>query len=327
MVNRNGMVASILNYGGIIARLLVPDKQGNLENIVLGYKNLADYKNDSNYFGAIIGRVAGRIQEASFQLGANCYQLEENEGHHHLHSASVGFHQVIWDAQTFQSEDRIGVQLQHVSPNGEGGYPGNVTVRVTYTLNNYNQLSVHYSAVSDKLTVLTLTNHSYFNLSGNLKDTILNHRITIKSHHILELDKASIPTGRKLPVKGTPFDFCQGRLLQDGILHGNEQNKRVGNGYDHYFLFDCSKQKQVLLSEEASGRTMQMETDQPGMVMYTANNLAGGHPLHEGVSRKYMGVCLETQASPVSLHHNGFPSITLQPNQYYDKKTTFSFSW
>lgn len=325
LMNDHGMEVHLLNYGGIITKIIIPDKDGKLENVVLGYKHFQDYESNPNFFGAIIGRVAGRIQNASFSLEGNTYSLEANEGGNHLHGGASGFHCVVWDAEPFQNDGAIGVKLSHSSVDGEGGYPGNVEAQVTYTLNQQNELIVDYVAATDKTTALTMTNHSYFNLSGNGKETIHDHHVTIQSHQYVELDKYLIPTGTVLPVENSPFDFRQGRKLADGIHSDSPQNQLANNGYDHYFLFDQNSSEKVIVKEQTSGRVLTMKTDQPGMVMYTSNNLSKGFELAEGPSRKHLGVCFETQASPASLHNEGFPSVVLKAGEAYKKQTIFSF--
>lgn len=325
LINIHKMKVSILNYGGIITRIEVPDKNGTLENIVLSYKNFKDYLKNPNYFGALIGRVAGRINNASFTLDGKTYQLEANEAPNHLHGGSQGFHQVTWEASPFQTDHAVGVKLSHTSKNREGGYPGEINVTVTYTLNNDNELTIDYSATSDQTTVLALTNHSYFNLSGNLKDTILNHHVTIKSNQFGELNEALMPTGRLLNVEGTAFDFRKGKKLHEGIASDSKQNRIVGSGYDHYFIFAGNSQEKIIVKEEKSRRIMTINTNQPGMVMYTGNSLEKGWKLAEGESKEYLGVCFETQAHPASLHHPLFPSVVLKANEPYQKQTIFSF--
>ncbi len=324
--NDNGMIISLLNYGGIITRIIAPDRDGNAENVVLGFKNVQDYKTDPNFFGALIGRVAGRIQGAAFELDGTVYELEANDGVNHLHGGSHGFHKVIWETESFQEEDSIGVRLSHSSKDGEGGYPGNIELSVTYRLTNANELILEYEATTDKTTPLTLTNHSYFNLSGNLKDTIHQHQVRIDSHQFLELDEHLIPAGTILEAEQTPFDFRRGRILDDGISSGNEQNTIAGAGYDHYFLFDHSHTETVVVKEMTSGRVLAIETDQPGMVMYTANNLQSGMELAEALSKKHLGVCFETQSSPASLHHERFPNVILHPDETYKQRTVFRFT-
>lgn len=325
LTNDHGMKVSFLDFGGIITEILVPDKNGVFENVVLAFKDEADYLNNGSYFGAITGRVAGRIAGASFTIDGNTYTLEANDGANHLHGGTKGFHQVLWKGEPFQTEDTVGVRLSHTSPDGDGGYPGTLEVTVTYTLNNDNEFRIHYEATSDKTTPLTITNHSYFNLTGNLKDTIVNHTLTLASDQFVELDEYLIPTGKLLDVEGTTFDFRQGRKIADGMNSDFEQNKIADNGYDHYFIFNDQSGDQVKVKDEESGRTLAVQTNQPGIVLYTGNMVAKGLALAEGESKPYLGLCLETQGSPASLHHDGFPDIILQANEKYDKETIFKF--
>ncbi|MDF2858072.1 MAG: galactose-epimerase [Neobacillus sp.] len=326
LTNNSGMSVSVLNYGGIITKIIVPDRNGILENVVLGYRDYQEYNQNPNYFGALIGRVAGRIQGASFELGNRTYNLATNNGNNHLHGGPEGFHQVIWEVVPFQKEKSVGLTLTHKSMDGEGGYPGNVDVTVTYTLTNENRLVLDYFASSDQTTPITLTNHSYFNLSGSLKNTVHDHLLVIDSSKFIELSNELIPTGKIIPVEGTPFDFRDGRLLRDGFNDNTEQNKIADSGYDHYFILDNTSDNQVSVQEPDSGRVMSVKTTQQGMVMYTSNGLAEGLNLSEGISRKHLGVCFETQASPASLHHEGFPSVILQAGEKYCQQTVFTFS-
>jgi aldose 1-epimerase len=324
--NENGMSVSLLNYGGIITRLLVPDRHGKSENVVLGYKNLGDYKSDPNFFGALIGRVAGRIQNASFELDGKIYSLETNDGPNHLHGGSHGFQRSLWKTEPFQETDYTAVKFSHFSMDGDGGYPGNINVSVIYRLTNDNELILDYEAATDQATPFTLTNHTYFNLSGEAKETIHHHEVTIDSHRFLELDEELIPTGTILQTAGTSFDFHQGRRLHDGIMAQNDQNIIAGHGYDHYFLFDHTRNDCVVVKERESGRKLSIKTDQPGMVMYTANNLESGLELTGGPSRKYAGVCFETQCPPASLHRSGLPHVILRPKDRYQQRTIYRFT-
>lgn len=326
--NDNGMQVGALNYGGIITKMLVPDKHGSLENIVLGYENYHDYVDNPNCFGAIIGRVGGRIKHASFSIAGQTYNLEQNEGDHHLHSGIHGFQQTVWETETFQENDKVGIILRHTSPDGEGGYPGKITAEVTYTLDNMNRLILDYRATTDKITPLALTNHSYFNLSGNLKDTVGRHYVEMPASIFAELDNESIPTGKLFDVEGTSFDFRSGKFFEDGILNGDSQNQIVGNGYDHFFLFDSdSNEHEIIVTEPISGRKLTVTTTQPGVVMYTANGLEDGLALQGGISRKHLGFCLETQAHPAALDHAEFPDILLRPGETYQHQTVFQFGW
>ncbi|AXI10517.1 galactose-1-epimerase [Oceanobacillus sp. 143] len=324
--NKNGMKVSVLDYGGIITQILVPDQDGLLENVVLGYQDYEDYTENPNFFGALIGRVAGRIQGAAFELDGKTYKLESNEGKNQLHGGSGGFHQIIWDVEPFETDGAVSLKLGHQSADGDGGYPGNVTIEVTYTLTDSNQLIIDYVAKSDKTTPITLTNHSYFNLSGNLKNAVHQHEVRMNSNYFVELDSELIPTGRLLDTEGTVFDFREGRLLQDGFMDDSLQNRLAGNGYDHYFVFDSEQENSIVVRDKDSGRRMDIVTTQPGVVMYTSNSLVEGEKLRNGMSRKYLGVCFETQGSPASLHHEGFPNVVLDAGQSYKKQTSFTFS-
>lgn len=323
LINDQGMSISVLDFGGIITKIRVPDHQGKTENVVLGYKNYADYEQNPNCFGALIGPVAGRIQNASFEMDGNSYQLDANEGDHHIHGGLAGFHQVIWNVETFQTKNKVGLKLTHTSADGVGGYPGNLHVTVTYTLNNENALVIDYDAKTDQKTPIALTNHTYFNLSGDLKHTVHNHEITMNSRYFTELDQELIPTGRKLDVANTTFDFRRGQKLAEGFERPSKQNQIAGEGYDHYFMFEQTGE--VVVKDKESGRILTVKTNQPGMVMYTANGLGDGLELAEGLSKKHLGICFETQGSPASLHHEGIPDIILEAGETYQKQTVFAF--
>lgn len=325
LMNDNGMMVSFLNYGGIITDIRVPDKNGNVENVVLAYQDYEKYLTNPGFLGAIIGRVAGRIQGASFELDGKTYKVDSNEGANNLHGGSNGFQQALWDVETFETNDEVWAKLSHVSPDGEGGFPGNVEAEVLYTLNNQNQFIINYTFYTDKKTPVTLTNHAYFNLSGNAKNTIEHHEVTLNSSQFVELDEELIPTGKILNVEGTTFDFRNGQKLESGIHSESHQNKIVGNGYDHYFIFDQEEENMIFVKNDESGRTLSVQTNQPSVVMYTSNNLEEGLQLTEGTTRKYLGLCLETQASPASLHHKGFPSIIREEGEVNKTQTIFTF--
>lgn len=325
LTNDNHIEVSFLSHGGIISQIKTPDRNGKTENVVLGFKNYQDYMENPTFFGAIIGRVAGRIPNAAFTINDQAYQLTANEGNNHLHGGRNGFHRKLWGTTPFKTETSVGVRLSYKSPDQEEGYPGNLNVDISYELDNQNRFTITYHAETDKTTPLALTNHTYFNLSGNMKRSIENHSVTMESSRFAELDSDFIPTGNILPVSGTPFDFSNGRKVKEGINSDQNQNKVVGNGYDHYFLFDKNKQPDVQIHEPESGRTLTVTTDEPGMVMYTSNNLDDQLNLREGKSEKYAGLCLETQRHPAVLSYDNFPSINLTPEQEYHSKTTFTF--
>src|SRR5699024_6931005 len=219
--------------------------------------------------GALIGRVAGRINNSTFTLNGETYHLPSNEGKHHLHGGIVGLDSVIWQVELIETASSSGAILYHTSLDGEAGYSGTIKYNISYTLTNENEFIIDYEALSDKDTILTLTNHSYFNLSGNLKETILNHEVKMNASQFVELDHELIPTGKILPVHDTVFDFTNGRKLADGVDSGHPQNTIATDGYDHYFIFDDNETENVVVTEPKSGRVLTIKTDQPGIVMYT----------------------------------------------------------
>lgn len=326
LVSDTGLQVSFLNYGGIITEMIAPDQDHNFENIVLSYQNYQDYEDNPNYFGAIIGRVAGRMSQANFSLNGKSYPIEKNEGDHHLHGGSSGLHQVMWQVKPFESSDRVGATLFYRSPHGDGGYPGNVDITVTYTLTNDNQFTIDYNATTDRPTILSLTNHTYFNLTGNLKKPINEHHVQMQADHYLEMDQHFIATGKHTPVAGTPFDFRKGRQLQTGMTSDDPQNILVNHGYDHYFLLSDGNNPQAIITEPTSGRTLTVHTNQPGIVLYTANQLQKSLVLKERLSEQYLGLCLETQGHAASLEDNNLPSIVIDKNNSYKKQTTFLLS-
>ncbi len=325
MINDHGMEVTCINYGCIITKIVTPDKDGNYENVVLGFDQFDPYVTNSPYFGAVIGRVAGRIQNACFELDGKTYTLCKNENNNHLHGGVKGFHRVLWNAVAVEKEEEVGVQFSYTSPDGEEGYPGTVQVQVTYMLNNQNELVISYNAHSDKSTLLNLTNHTYFNLSGNIKRDILNHELKIKSDQFLELNEELIPTGVFLDVANTPFDLREGKKLKDGITANHSQIELVGQGYDHPFLLNVHHDKEIVLQDPESGRTLTVETDEVGVVVYTGNQLQEGMDIYGVPSRKYLGICLETQGLPDAIHHPHFPSWVLQSGEKYSSVTKYRF--
>ncbi|HEU5140970.1 MAG TPA: aldose epimerase family protein, partial [Bacillales bacterium] len=294
ITNDNGMSLSCMNYGCVITEILAPDRDGNVENIVLGFDSLEEYLHHSPYFGAVVGRVAGRIKKGQFELDGKGYSLPQNENRNHLHGGPNGFNHVIWSATAIENRNEAGVEFTYTSPDGEEGYPGTVDIKVTYLLNNQNELVVSYDGISDQKTLLNVTNHSYFNLSGDLKRDVLDHTLAMKSHQFLELDHELLPTGQFINVEDTSFDFREGRKLQSGLASSHPQNKLVGNGYDHPFMLDSNNQKEIVLADEESGRQLVIETDQPSVVLYTGNQLEGDFQIRGTQSKKHLGVCLET---------------------------------
>ncbi len=245
------------------------------------------------------------------------YTLEKNDGNNHLHGGVVGFDKVIWKTEVIEEADSVGLVFTYLSVDGEEGYPGNVEMKVTYTLTNDNELQLDYEGVSDQRTLLNVTNHTYFNLSGDLKRDILDHELTLKSTQFLELDAELIPTGEMLSVTHTPFDFTAGRQIKDGVESLHPQNLLAGNGYDHPFILTENQQEQIVLKDQQSGRKLVIETDQPGVVLYTGTQLGDDFAIRGVQSRKYLGLCLETQGLPDAIHQPGFPSSIVEKDEIY----------
>jgi len=321
MENDQGMKVTAINYGCIITSILAPDKNGTLEEVVIGHDTLVDYIHDSYFLGAVVGRVGGRIKGGSFELDGDTYTLPKNNQENHLHGGFKGFNKVVWDAERLEE----GVRFSYFSPDGEEGYPGNLHIQVTYTLDNQNQLNIHYEAHSDKKTLLTVTNHSYFNLSGNLKRDIQQHSLKIKSDRFIELNDEFIPTGNFLDVGRTPFDFRDGRAIETGITAAHDQNVLVGNGYDHPFLLHTNHNAEIELKDPVSGRILTMETDEVGVVVYSGNSINAEGKFRGTPAKKYLGICLETQGLPDAIHHPHFPSVVLDRDQKYSSKTVYKF--
>lgn len=325
LTNKNGVEVTCIDYGCTITRMVTPDKDGNLENIVLGYDRLEDYLTDSPYFGCIVGRVAGRIADGRFTLNGQTYQLAQNENGNHIHGGEKGFSHQIWNSSYEEEINRASIKFTYLSPDGEEGYPGNVAMKVVYTLTNDNEFMIQYSAKSDETTILNVTNHSYFNLSGNLKRTVLDHTLKVKSDQFLELREDLIPTGRIIDVEGTPFDFREGQAIKAGVESDHPQNQLVGNGYDHPFILKQNHCEEIVLADPESGRTLTIETDEPSVVIYTANQLSGEKEIYGVKPQKYLGVCLETQGFPNAINEPEFPSWILEKNKPFSSVTKYYF--
>ncbi|MBS4219202.1 galactose mutarotase [Bacillus sp. FJAT-49711] len=323
--NDHGVKVTSLDYGCIITKILTPNRDGELENIVLGYNQLEGYLNNTAYFGSVVGRVAGRIGGAEFTLNGKKYSLAKNENDNHLHGGLKGFDKVIWGAETEEKADEVSVKFSYISPDGEEGYPGNLKMNITYTLNNDNEFTIHYEGISDKTTLLNVTNHSYFNLSGDLKKDILDHELTLKSDQYLELQDNLLPTGEFANVEGTPFDFRKGRFIRSGAESEYQQNEIAGGGYDHPFVLNENRNEEIVLKDPESGRQMIVETDEVGVVVYTSNQLAGDDEIYGVQPRKHLAICLETQGLPDAVHHDHFPSWVLEKDKPHSSVTTFKF--
>lgn len=326
--NQAGMEVKISNYGGYIVSWTAPDKSGKQENITLGVPTFADYLKGTPSFGPIIGRFGNRIAKGKFMLDGKEYTLATNGSGNHIHGGKVGFDKKLWIATPFNGNEPA-LKLQYTSPDGEEGYPGTLKVEVLYTLQKDNALRIHYKATTDKPTVLNLTNHAYFNLSGMKRD-ILNNLVMIKADKFLPTNPTQIPTGELRPVTGTPFDFTKPTAIGNRINDTMDTQIKYGSGYDHCWVFTDTAKKLKLgatVYEPISGRYMEMYTTEPGVQLYTANHLNGNLKGKEGVpfTRRF-GLCLETQHFPDSPNQPNFPSTTLRPGQIFESTTIYKFS-
>jgi aldose 1-epimerase len=327
--NAHGLEAKIINYGGILVSLKVPDKNGNFGDVVLGFNELEPYTKQGPYFGALIGRYGNRIAKGRFTLNGIEYKLAVNNGENHLHGGIKGFDKVVWTGHEMKTKAGPAVVLTYLSKDGEEGYPGNLNVRVVYTLTNNNELKIDYSATTDKDTVTNLTHHSYFNLAGEGNGDILNHIVTINANRFVPTDAGSIPTGQLKNVAGTPFDFRKGMAIGARINKDDEQLK-FGSGYDHTFVINGPSgvlRPAATAYEKTSGRVMQVWTTEPGMQFYSGNFLDGTLTGKSGkVYQKRSGFCFETQHYPDSPNQPSFPTTTLKKGATYKSTTIYRFS-
>jgi aldose 1-epimerase len=326
LTNKNGVEAEISNFGGVVQALKVPDKSGKFADVVLGYDKLDGYVTDKSSFGALIGRYGNRIAKGKFTLDGHTYTLATNDGPNHLHGGLKGFNKKVWSAK--QSGNSL--VLNYLSKDGEEGYPGNLNVTVTYTLTDDNELKIQYDATTDKPTVLNLTNHSYFNLSGQDAGEILEHELTLHADKFTPVDQTLIPTGELRDVKGTPFDFTKSTAI-GARINGTDEQLKFGRGYDHNFVLNGGITKTPRLAAEVydskSGRVMQVLTTEPGVQLYTGNFLDGTvHGKGGHVYNYRNALCLETQHYPDSPNHSNFPTTELKPGQKYHTITIFKFS-
>jgi aldose 1-epimerase len=322
MTNTNGMQVKITNYGGIITSWTAPDKNGQYEDIVLGYDSLDHYVKNNPYFGAIIGRYGNRIAKGKFSLDGKNYNLAVNNIGNHLHGGIIGYDKVLWTAEIIEGENTA-LKLTYLSKDGEEGYPGNLQVTVIYTLTNDNELKIDYEAETDQPTVVNLTNHSYFNLTAN-KTEILGHDLKLHADKFLPVDKTLIPTGELRDVKGTPFDFTGQKLIGKDIQTKDEQ-LTFGGGYDHCWVLNTSPDSlthAATLSEPISGRVLEIYTSEPAIQFYSGNFLDGTITgKNKVVYGHRSGLCLETQHYPDSPNQKSFPSVTLKPGEKYKSRT------
>lgn len=326
--NKNKMSVGIINYGGIIVSIEVPDRDGNIDDVNLGYDNLEQYLEIGQYFGAIIGRHGNRIENAEFDLNGITYRLAKNDGNNHLHGGKRGFDKVVWQAEPIEKDGVQALQLSYLSPDGEENYPGNLDVKVTYTLTDDNSLRIDYFAVSDKDTVVNLTNHAYFNLSGHGSGDILDHQIMINADRFTVINNECIPTGEIRDVSNTPMDLRTLKKVREGIESKDDQIA-CGNGYDHNWVLNVSgdkPEKAAEVFEPVSGRLMEVFTTKPGMQFYSGNAITRVTGKGGAVYDKRGALCLETQYYPNGTRHKHFPSPFLKAGEEYRHTTIYKFS-
>lgn len=323
--NDQGVTVELINYGGIIKAIHVPDRNGTQGDVVLGFDTLEEYVAHNPFFGCIAGRYANRIAEGKFTLDGTTYQLATNNGPNHLHGGERGFDKVIWTADTEVTEENVTVTMRYQSPDGEEGYPGALAVTIVYTLNNDNQLMLDYSATCDQPTVLNLTNHTYFNLAG--QGPILDHIVWLDADHYTPVTPNLIPTGELAPVDATPFDFRQPTSIGARINEPDEQVAH-GGGYDHNWVLNtpAGGDAAITVIEPTTGRRLDVSTTQPGVQFYTGNMMPDELPGKAGQTyTKRTGFCLETQHYPDSPNQPDFPTTVLRPGETFHEQTIFTF--
>jgi aldose 1-epimerase len=327
LTNASGDSVDVITYGGIITSVNVRDRDGKRDDVVLGHDTLADYLSDNAYFGAIVGRYANRIGGARFTIDGRVYELNANNGPNSLHGGLRGFDKVVWTAEPIQAAGAAAVKLTHVSPDGDEGFPGALSVSVVYTFNDRGELAIDYQAATDKPTVVNLTNHSYFNLSGEGSGDVLGNVLTLYADTYTPVDTELIPTGRIEPVEGTPLDFRAaatiGSRIRDATLIG------LAKGYDHNFVINRSGDGEVKAAEvfdPRSGRVLEVFTTEPGVQLYVANHQDGNVGKSGHVYNQYAAFCLETQHYPDSPNKAEFPPTILRPGETYRSRTVYAFS-
>jgi aldose 1-epimerase len=329
LTNKNGMQVSITNYGGIVVSVKVPDRQGKLGDVVLGFDTLDGYVADKSYFGALIGRYGNRIGGAKFSIDGATYTLAKNNGENVLHGGIIGFNKMLWEAGDVSKGDEPALELKYTSKDGEEGFPGNLMTTVVYTLTNKNELKIEYSATTDKKTVVNLTNHSYFNLAGPGSGDVLKYVLQLHADKFTPVDSGLIPTGELRSVEGTPFDFRKPKAI-GARIDGDDEQIKLGQGYDHNFVLTKEKQSGPTLAarveEPTTGRVLEVWTTEPAVQFYTANFLDGTVHGKGGIAYgRRTAFCLETQHFPDSPNKPSFPSTLLGPGQRYHTITIYRF--
>ena len=329
LTNGNGMKISLTNYGANIVSIFVPDAKGNAVDVNLGFHNIAGYEENTPGFGSFIGRHANRIGGAKFELNGKIYELEKNDGENNLHGGFTGYNKFIYETEVYEDEEIASIEFSRLSPHMEQGFPGNLDATVTYSLTEANELVIEYLAVSDRDTIVNLTNHAYFNLSGHNSGSVLDHKVWIRANQFTPTTADLIPTGELRDVADTPMDFrTLKRIGQD--INADYEPLVSANGYDHNYVLDISGTEVAKVAElidEKSGRKMEVFTDLPGMQLYSANFLTPVNNSKEGaVYHKRDAVCFETQFFPNACNIKTFPSCILKAGKEFDSVTIYKFS-
>jgi aldose 1-epimerase len=328
LTGKSGIGVKAINYGCTITSLLVPDRDGHLDDIVLGFNSLEGYLRSPHYIGSVIGRYANRIANGSFTIDGQVFNVANNVDPNHLHGGHKGFDKVVWNASEFQNEQGVGIDFHYLSPDGEEGFPGNLQLNIRYLLRDDDSLIISYTATTDKKTVLNFTQHSYFNLNGGLSD-IRHHDLMINANQFLPIDHALIPTGEIRSVNLTPFDFSSAKSIVHDILVYDEQ-LQIAHGYDHNWVLNKNVKEPELaaiLYDPSTGRALEILTTEPGIQLYTGNFLDDAVPGKNNASYgPHSGLCLETQHFPDSPHHPEFPSVILNPGEKFQSTTIWKFS-
>ena len=323
LANDHGVKAELTSFGAILVSLAAPDRTGKPADVTLGYDSLAGWVADKSYLGATVGRYGNRIAKGRFTLDGQGYRLATNNGVNHLHGGAKGFNKHVWAARAGEGKNGVSVEFRRVSPSGEEGYPGTLTVNVTYTLTNTNELRVEFQSTTDQPTIINLVNHTYWNLTGDPRRTILDHELILNADRYVPVDAGMIPTGEPAPVRGTPMDFTKPVAIGKRI-------DQVEGGYDHCWVVRGPAgrlQRAALLFEPTSGRVMEVLTDQPGIQFYAGNFLDGSITGRGGVAyQRRCGLCLETQKWPDSPNRATFPSPVLRPGETYVHQMVHQFS-
>jgi len=319
MQNKNGMRVASCTYGATITEISVPDRSGTIENIVCSFKQVEDYRKYPQFFGSTIGPFAGRLENSEIIIDGKKIRITPNEENHLLHGGKDGFHQALWTVETFEKPDCL---VTNYTLTSSTEFPGTIQMEVSISLFETNEVVIEYNGTSSENTLLNCTNHSYFNLSGNLRNTIHQHTLQIPSRFVIPLTEQGLPGGTPLGVEGTVFNFLNEKRLDTVLGHQDQQIQLAGGGLDHPFLLE---QGMVILKDDHSGRRLTIFTEEPAVVVYTGNKIGSGYQFREVPAQNFLGICLEEQNVPNSIRHSHYPSSLLERDSTYSKKARYRF--